>query len=171
MKEIIKDIWDLIIHIENDTRRTKLPEMSMKLIELTFILAESKREVVRMKWLYDRTFIKKKESSKIYLEKLAKDKYEKAVSIADEKDKKKIKLDKVSNIDADDFTKLEILSFVEESMKNEPWFNTLVTKLEEHQMVMVYLDPIIRSYTELINSWKHVDKSPKESFNPWTQTW
>ena len=30
--------------------------------------------------------------------------------------------------------------------------------MEDHQLIVVYLEPIIRSYFELINSWKFVDR-------------
>ena len=158
METILKDIGNNIIHIKNDTSRKQLPDMVENLIKLTFILAEAKSEVIRLKGMYEREFIMRKENNRKFLEVKALEQYNKAVENLDEKDIKKVKIDKVSNVDADDFTKLEMLSFVEESMKTKPGFNTLVTKLEEAQRKQVYLEPILKQYTERINAIKHTDK-------------
>jgi len=45
----------------------------------------------------------------MFLEKEAMDKYQKELETADEKDRKKVKKDKVTNIEASDLCKLELL--------------------------------------------------------------
>ena len=145
MEEILKEIDILITDIQTDTNRSKLPLLSMKLVELSKLYGEAKRELIRTKSDYDREFVMKKEERKMELERLEQKKVD-----VDSKYKKA----KISNVEIEHYTELELL--------------TLKKEQEEPAMIVAYLDPYIRSVYELINSRKFVDRSTiqmEKSFN------
>ena len=154
MNKLIEELGVLMNHISTDTKRTKLIEFTMKLVELSVILAESKKEIVRLKWRYEREEVTRKEQCKMFLEKEAMDKYQKELETADEKDRKKVKKDKVTNIEASDLCKLELLWFQDEG-------EFLVHKLDSAQQTVAYLDPILKSYIEFLNWVKFTDNINK----------
>lgn len=152
MQELIQKIDDLIKHIKSDTNRTKLPDLNECLIKLSINLWEAKKEKVRLKSKIEAEEITKAEQRSQYLNKQYRDEYQKTLDeTVDEKEKKKIKLQKPSNVEIKDMTALDMLNFTEEGKFVREMY-------AEAQMTIDYLEPIIKAYYERINSIKFIDK-------------
>lgn len=139
MQEILNKIDELVKHIQSDTNRTKLPELSIQLVELAKIYWQAKQEFIRLKNKYDNELVMEKENFKWYFEDLYNKEYLKELET-----NPKAKKNKVTNVECETQAELKLI-----------W---LKREMEEHQLIVVYLDPIIRSYYELVNSWKFIDR-------------
>lgn len=139
MEKLLQDIDLLVSDVKSDANRSKLVELSSKLIDLSRIYWEAKAEYTRRKNKYDNEVLMETESFKWYLEDLYDREY-----LKDLEKNPKAKKGKVSNVECETQAKLKCIG-----LKNE---------MEEEQVKVVYLDPIIRSYYELINSIKFSDR-------------
>lgn len=139
MEKLLQDIDLLVSDIKSDTNRTKLIELTQKLIELSKIYWEAKAEYTRRKNKYDNEVIMETESFKWYFETIYENQYQDEL-----KENPKAKKNKVTNVECETQAKLKCL-----------W---LKKYMEEEQVKVVYLDPIIRSYYEFINAIKFADR-------------
>lgn len=139
MQELINEIDLLVSHIKSDASRSKMVELAVKLIELSKIYWESKQEYTRLKNKYDNEFVMEKESFRWYFETINENQYQNEL-----KTNAKAKKWKVTNIECDTQAELKLIG--------------LKRELEESQLEVIYLEPIIRSYYELINVIKFSDR-------------
>jgi len=146
MEKLLKKIDFLINDIEKDSNRTKLPELLKELIWLSVKLWENKRNLVSSKAGYERLFIYKKENCSQYLEKKYNDEYKEEL-----KTNPKAKKNRITNVEIENMVNLEMLN-------PQEWETDYLKDIEEAQWIIAYLDPIIKSYYEWINSIKFVDR-------------
>ena len=137
---IYEEIDSLIDNIKNDTNRTKLPDLLIKLMELSKLYGEAKREFVKQKMAYEREYVMLKEQNRQTLEKMADAEFTKELE-----ENKKAKKNKVTNVDIESLTDLELLG--------------LKDKQSEPAMTVAYLEPLIKSYYEIVNGRKFIDKT------------
>lgn len=143
MIELIQEIDMLMDEIDNDTNKTHFPLFYRKIIELSQILGEAKRQLIATKNKYDREFVMKKEQRKQELERLQ--------DIEAQKDEK-YKKTKITNVEIENYTELELLSLKREQ--------------EEPAMTVAYLEPLLKWYEWWWNAVKFASNlSVKESFN------
>lgn len=139
MKELIQEIDLLVSHIKSDASRSKMVELAVKLIELSKIYWEYKQEYTRLKNRYDNEMVMEKESFRGYFETIYDNQYQSEL-----KENPKAKKAKVTNIECETQAELKLI-----------W---LKKEMEETQLNVIYLEPIIRSYYELINTIKFSDR-------------
>lgn len=139
MNELLNNIDELVTHIKNDSTRKKLPDLMIQLVALSKIYGEAKQDMVRAKNKYDREFVMKKEQRRQELERLENDRYTRELS-----DNPKAKKNKITNVDIESNTELDLMKVKREQ--------------EAPTLIVVYLEPIIKSYYELVNSWKFIDR-------------
>lgn len=139
MIELLKELDLLVTNLKSDTTRSKLIELTEKLIELSKIYWEAKAEYTRRKNKYDNEIIMDIESFKWYFETIYENEYK-----AELETNPKAKKNKTSNVECETQAKLKNI-----------W---LKREMEEEQVKVVYLEPIIKSYYEYINAIKFIDR-------------
>lgn len=125
--------------IANDTSRAELPNFCLQLIQLSKIYGDAKRESIKLKNWYEREFIMKKESNRQIMEDM-----EEARFIEELKDNPKAKKNKITNVDIESMTSLKLI-----------W---LKDDLTDAQMIVAYLDPLIKWYYERIQAIKFTSR-------------
>lgn len=139
MEKLLQEIDLLATEIKSDSNRSKLVDLTHKLIELSKVYWEAKSEYTKLKNKYENEVLMETESFRWYFEDLYQREYEKELD-----NNPKAKKNKVTNVECETQAKLKCLW-----MKKE---------MEEQQVIVVYLDPIIRSYYEFINAIKFQDR-------------
>lgn len=139
MIELLKELDILVTNLKSDTTRSKLIELTEKLIELSKIYWEAKAEYTRRKNKYDNEVLMDTESFRWYFETIYEKEYQKELET-----NPKAKKNKTSNVECETQAKLKNI-----------W---LKREMEEEQVKVVYLEPIIKSYYEYINAIKFIDR-------------
>ena len=141
---LFTEVDDLMASIRSDTSRSQLPDLAEKVYQLSKIYWQAKMDLTTAKTKYDRERITKKEQRRQELERLEDNKLKK-----DEKYKKS----RITNADIESMTELELI--------------TLSKEQDEPQMIVNYLEPIIRSVNEWIVNVRYVSKQNQSfsSFN------
>ena len=137
MTELLEQIDKLVTDIQSDTTRSKLPQLSELLIQLSVKLGESKSEYIRAKNKYEREMVMKKEQWEQYLTKQVEERY-----LQELENNPKAKKEKVTNAEIERLAELELVGLKDE--------------IAEPQATSAYLEPILRAYQDLINSWKWI---------------
>lgn len=147
---LLKNINDLVSEIHLDTNRTKLPALSVKLLEFSEKYWETKQKYIQKKNEYDREFVMKKESWKIHLENQAKTRHTEEL-----KTNAKAKLEKVTSVETDAQTSLELLK--------------LNRELADLQWIVAYMEPVLKWYYEIIQVIKFMDRANVEATKVFNQ--
>lgn len=126
--------------IKNDTQRANLLDLSWCLVSISKIHWEAKQNLIRNKSEYEREFVMCKEKRKQYLIQEENDRY----TIELDTDKK-AKRSKITNVDIEHYTELELLSLKKEQ--------------EEPALIVAYLDVYIKSIYEWIINLRFMDKA------------
>lgn len=143
MIELIQEIDVLMDEIDTDTNKTSFPTFYRKVLELSQIYWEAKRQLIMTKNKYDREFVMKKEQRKQELERLQ--------DIEVSKDEK-YKRTKITNVEVETYTELDLLPLKQEQ--------------EEPAMTVAYLEPLLKWYMERWNAVKFsTNINTRERFN------
>ena len=139
MQKLLEKIDNLVTSIQSDTNRSELPELSIALVELAKMYWQAKQEYIRAKYKYDNEVLMETESFRWYFEKLYETEYQKELET-----NPKAKKNKTTNVECETQARLKHI-----------WLKNV---MEEHQITMVYLEPVLKQYQDLINSWKFIDR-------------
>lgn len=150
LTSLLKTINDLVSEIHLDTNRTKLPTLSVKLLEFSEKYWETKQNYIQKKNEYEREFVMKKESWKIYLENQAKLRHTKELEA-----NPKAKLEKITSVETDAQTSLELLK--------------LNREVSDLQWVVAYMEPVLKWYYEIIQVIKFMDRANVEATKVFSQ--
>lgn len=139
MKLLLKEIDLIIDQIKNDATRSGIVGLWVKLIELSKMYAEAKQDYTRLKNKYENEFVMEKESFRWYFEDINNREYTKELET-----NPKAKKWKTTNVECETQAELKLIG--------------LKREIEEPQLTMIYLEPLIRSYYEFINLVKFQDR-------------
>ena len=138
MKELLRQIDDLITDIKNDTNKSKFPELWEKLIELSKIYAEAKQQYTRLK--VDRDLLEPR------LKEIIRTEFEtEQARIESEMTEDELKKYKRPKITVDE---------VDMKMKLKPQYESNIRNKWEQEEIIAYLDPLLKSYYEWVQITK-----------------
>ena len=143
---LLKIDW-LVDSISNDTTKSQLPELARLLIQLSTIFGNAKREYIRQKVNMSLQEPQIKDKIRQEFDK-EQDKFELECTEDEKKKRKRAKLT-VDEIDM--------------RLKLNEAYRWLILAKWEQEWIVVYLEPIVKSYYERINSVKFSSREDKEA--------